>query len=90
MIRTDPGQPNLIDGTILAFDPTDGGAYVTFAGMDGQPIIASIDCEDLHRLGSAVLDSATSFDPNSSQEERARITPRGVDVIRDQLAGGGS
>lgn len=84
--RSDQDQSNLIDGTIIAFDPRSDGAYVTFAGRDGAAVIAAIDIEDLVRLGGTVLDAVENFDPEFSQEDQLRITPRGIEVLREMLA----
>jgi hypothetical protein len=86
-VRTDPDQPNLIDGTILAFDPREGGAYVTFAGLDG-PVIASIDTADLVRLGTSILNAVNHFDPEKTVEEQARLTTRGVEILKAELDAG--
>ncbi len=86
MIRTSPDQKNLIDGTILAFEPQPDGAYVTFAGSDESPIIASIDIEDLERLGGSVLHAASDFKAGVASEEQARVTPRGIEILKSLLS----
>lgn len=75
MNRTDFEQSNLIDGTIVAWEPCAEGAYVTFkGGLDGQAIIASVDITDLRLLGVAVLTSVLDFDPGRAAEDQIRIT----------------
>ncbi|MEZ0385237.1 hypothetical protein [Mycobacterium sp. pW045] len=86
MIRNDFEQPNLIDGTIVAWEPCAEGAYVTFkGGLDGQAIIASVDIADLKLLGVAVLKSVADFDPDRRAEDQVRITTRGVQILGEML-----
>lgn len=84
MIRADPDQPNLIDGTILAYEICEGGVYVTFAGVGDESIIASIDTDDLERLGN-LSKAVGEFDSRSSCKDRTRITPRGIEFLRGRL-----
>lgn len=51
MIRTDPAQPNLLDGSIFVYDPRPDGCYVTVKGNDDRPVILSFDLEDIAVLG---------------------------------------
>lgn len=85
MIRTDPDQRNLIDGTIVAYDPCEDGAYITFIGSEG-PVIASVDAEDLDRLGGSIRQAVNDFDPDVPQEQRTRITERGIEVLRTLMS----
>lgn len=86
MIRNDVEQSNLIDGTIVAWEPCEEGAYVTFkGGLDGQPIIASIDIADLKLLGVAVLKSAVDFDPSRPVEDQIRISTRAIQILKEML-----
>jgi hypothetical protein len=59
MIRTDPGQPNLVDGSVYAYEIVPGGAYVTVAGNGTTPLILSFDADDIASL-RAVVDSFTA------------------------------
>lgn len=86
MIRNDAKQSNLIDGTVVAWEPCAEGAYVTFkGGLDGRAIIASVDIADLKLLGVAVLKSVVAFDRDDRPEDQVRITTRGVEVLREML-----
>jgi hypothetical protein len=49
-VRTDPDQPNLIDGTIYAYDVRENGAYVTVSGNEETPLILSFDLGDIDVL----------------------------------------
>lgn len=51
MIRTDPSQPHLLDGSIYLYDVRPDGCYVTIKGnSDDRPHIISFDTEDLDVL----------------------------------------
>ena len=49
-VRTDPAQPNLVDGSVYAYDVHPGGAYVTVAGNGEMPLILSFDLDDIAAL----------------------------------------
>ena len=60
-IRTDPAQPNLLDGTIYAYELREGGCYITVAGNDETPLILSTDLEDIASLRAI----AAHYPPNT-------------------------
>lgn len=49
-VRTDPDQPNLVDGSVYAYDIRPEGAYVTVAGNGETPLILSFDLHDIAAL----------------------------------------
>ncbi|WP_420093287.1 DUF7304 family protein, partial [Mycolicibacter arupensis] len=48
--HTDPAQPNLIDGSIYAYEQHQGGVYVTVKGAGETPLILSFDSADIDVL----------------------------------------
>lgn len=48
--RVDPAQPNLVDGSVYAYEVHPQGAYVTVAGNDKMALILSFDREDIAAL----------------------------------------
>lgn len=48
--RIDPDQPNLVDGSVYAYDVRRTGAYVTVAGNGDTPLILSFDVADIAAL----------------------------------------
>lgn len=54
MIRTDSSQPNLLDGSIFAYDIRADGCYVTVKGNSERPLILSFDSEDITVLRTIV------------------------------------
>ena len=63
LVRTDPNQPNLINGTIYAYDIRPDGVYVTLAGNSETPQIVSFDLDDIKALSAIVrhFQHSTSF-----------------------------
>lgn len=56
-IKRDPEQPNLIDGTVLAYQAGPAGMYVTVGGNDlEQPLILAFDAEDVAALRRAIAE----------------------------------
>lgn len=53
-VRRDIDQPNLIDGSIYAYETRPDGVYVTVAGNSEDPLILSFDLEDLAALRGIV------------------------------------
>lgn len=49
-VRTDTAQPNLVDGSVYAYDVRPEGAYVTVAGSGETPLILSFDVADIAAL----------------------------------------
>lgn len=49
-VRTDTAQPNLVDGSVYAYDIRPDGAYVTVAGNSETPLILSFDLDDIEAL----------------------------------------
>ncbi len=62
MRRTDLNQPNLIDGTIYAYQVDPDGVYVTIKGDSDTPLIASFDMEDVDTLRNIVAHFAIRSD----------------------------
>lgn len=85
MNHTDQNQGNLIDGTIIAYEPCEDGAYITVAGLNG-PVIVAIDTEDLERLGGSIRQAVNNFDPDLPQTERIRITEKGIEVLQTMMS----
>ncbi len=81
-ISKDTGtQRNLLDGTILYYEPRADGAFVTIAGRDGEPAIVAFDRDDMKHL-KFVNAAVGAFDRSTTQEDRIRITPAGVKVLQ--------
>jgi hypothetical protein len=55
-IKRDIDQPNLIDGSVYAYQAYPDGAYVTVAGNDPDdiPLILAFDVEDIEALRDVV------------------------------------
>lgn len=54
MIRNDPTQPNLIDGSIYVYDVRPDGMYVTVKGNGETPLTLAFDHADIQALRNAI------------------------------------
>lgn len=52
--RTDPTQPNLVDGSVYTYEVHPQGVYVTVAGNSETPLILSFDSADIAALRNLV------------------------------------
>ncbi|RDB49351.1 hypothetical protein [Tsukamurella tyrosinosolvens] len=83
--KNDPRQGNLLDGTVIAFQPIpQAGAYVTVAGRDGRPTIVAFDLEDLAAIYRAT-DAAHTAPVDAALEDLARITEAGMTLLPEVL-----
>lgn len=78
--------PDLTDehNTIMSYDPVRNGAIVTILDSDGQPQLIAFDLEDLDWFAKIAV-AVREGDPARSQEDRTRITPRGLEILRVML-----
>lgn len=76
--RTDREQPNLVDGTIYAYETRENGCYVTVKGNGDTPLILSFDLEDVQSLRA--IAARMPVDPSFSFYVEPRQVAEGVYV----------
>lgn len=85
IVKSDPGQGNLLEGTVVAYQPIpQSGAYVTVAGRAGAPTIIAFDLADLAAIRQAE-EAARTAPADVDPDELARITKAGMTLLPEVL-----
>ncbi len=84
LVKCDPTRGNLVDGTVLYYDPREDGAYVTVNGIDGRKYVLAFDSTDIEIIGQGVAQAVARFDTDLGADQQIRITPAGIDWMRGQ------
>lgn len=84
LVKCDPGCGNLVDGTVLYYDPREDGAYVIVNGIRGQMYVLAFDSVDIKVIGEGVAAAVARFDANLGPDQQIRITPAGIEWMRSQ------
>lgn len=83
LMKNHPNWANLVDGTVLYYDPREDGAYVTVNGIDGAKYVLAFDRTDIEVIGR-LPEAIDGFDPNVDAFEQIRITRAGIEWMRSQ------
>lgn len=69
---------------IVCYEPGDGGALVTIADENGDMMIVPFDLADCEHF-AVIARAVRNVDSSLPQDERVRITERGLELLRTKL-----
>ncbi|WP_131806836.1 antitoxin Xre-like helix-turn-helix domain-containing protein [Mycobacteroides abscessus] len=84
LVKADPNRGNLVDGTVLYYEPREDGAYLTVNGINDEKYIVAFDQTDIGVIAERVPEAIEQFDPAADPFDLIRITRAGIEWMRSQ------